>query len=141
MNYQELFYRLDTRPYSKERLTRYRKALKQHFDCPSWTTKDGRIIPMDLMRDSHLENAFWYQIRAVRELYGKSCNVPLMSEAFLHYYLDALKVKDSLRFVTSAQARHGFEPTERELNALRGMELTLKHWMPTSGDLDFEDNE
>lgn len=47
----------------KHRRRRFIQSLERRFSCDTWGTNDGRIIPMNLMRDSHLDNAVRYTMR------------------------------------------------------------------------------
>lgn len=138
MDWQTLFYALDTRPYGRERVKRYRNQLARHFHCGVWGTKDGRAIPVKFMRDSHLQNAVHHSIRAVWKLYGDSCQYSTRDERCLKLYAEATHIQQSILMLTSEQGRRGYEPTDHDLKALGGMERTLHDWFPREPDFEFE---
>jgi hypothetical protein len=62
MNWQEIFYNLDMTLYTEGRRLFYYRKLRNRFG-QVWITKDMRYIPVKLMRDSHVRNAFAYKAR------------------------------------------------------------------------------
>lgn len=67
MNWQRVFYSLDTRAYSEDRVKVYQTKLYKQFG-QLWGTKDGRVIPIRFMRDSHLLNALQAKVRQLESL-------------------------------------------------------------------------
>ena len=126
--WQEIFYSLDLSNYPSDRIAAYEKKLKEKFQCPVWRTKDGRSIPMDYMKPSHLINSFRACTKAVWDLYKESCADNLRYDDIYQLYLKALKQKNNVKLITSAQARQGYKPTEEDISVLRGMISTLENW-------------
>lgn len=56
MNWQNIFYNL--RVPDDVRRAKLRALIKRRFHCGTWTTNDKNVIPIHLMRESHLVNAY-----------------------------------------------------------------------------------
>lgn len=66
MDWQKIFYAIEI---PVERRQRFRDLIKQRFHCDTWGTQDGRVIPVILMRDSHLDNAWQFIYNRAIEAY------------------------------------------------------------------------
>lgn len=128
--WQTIFYQHDLTEVSDSEITAYRKLLRQRFGCPSWVTKDHRVIPMDLMKPSHLANAFKAKTKQIWNLYKQSCQYRSHDDRNALLYADALKAKEAVKSICVAQHRQGYEPTDDDLKRLKAMEDTLYHWFP-----------
>lgn len=123
---QAYFYALDCTGMPTDELKAYRLRLQREYRCPTHATKDGRIIPVELMKDIHLHNTLNAYIRKVQSLYADSCPDEVTAVDASLMYAEALTCRAGARIITSALARRGYEPTEADLKKLRGMEQTLR---------------
>lgn len=86
MNWQNVFYRIDTRNYPENRVKTYSTKLYKQFG-QLWGTKDGRIIPIRFMRDNHLLNALQAKVRQLLSLVDANDEITFESLENGYWYL------------------------------------------------------
>lgn len=70
MNWQNIFYSLVV-PEGIGR-GKLKARIKRRFQCDTWETKAGNVIPVIFMRESHMLNAYNHLFRVAQEAYRKS---------------------------------------------------------------------
>lgn len=86
MNWQRVFYALNTSNYDKNRLKAYKQKVYNRFGR-LWSTKDGRIIPIQFMRDSHLLNALQAKVRQLLTFFQENDETSFELEENGYWYL------------------------------------------------------
>lgn len=66
MNWQQIFYDLIV---PTERIVRFRSIAEKRFKCKTWVTQNNSVIPVTLLRDSHLSNIWRFVYLAAIDAY------------------------------------------------------------------------